>query len=109
MSKGYSDTPDMNEPAIAAAHRGIEAIRAVDFRDLFGDQGPRFLVIAETPPDGKLGIASTGDDAIDTLRIAALAFGLAKAGVRAEGQDPDKILARWAREFRAGGGTPRPS
>lgn len=99
---GFTNTPG-DDPATLEAHRAIEAI----LREYgAASQIPRFVVMAEVPPDGRVGVASTGDNAIDTLRIAVLALGAAKAGVRAAGIDPDGVMASWAAEYRQTGRTP---
>jgi hypothetical protein len=66
---GMSHEPDLDDAAQAFVHRTMEAIK----REFDGDpQVPRFVVVVEMPPDGRIGIASTGDDNIDTHRMLAL-------------------------------------
>jgi hypothetical protein len=99
---GFTNRPTSEEAWIA--HGALEAIlREFAGNTLGTGQVPRFVVTAEIPPDGRVGVASTGDGAVDTLRMAVLALGAAKSGVRAAGIDPDELMAAWAEEFRRTG------
>lgn len=80
---------DPGDPAVAFAHRVLRLCKA-EFAD--DDQLPRFVVVVETPPVGeivvvrpmtqpRIGIASTGDDEIDTHRMLALAAGAIRSGM----------------------------
>lgn len=78
--------PNLDDPREAIVHRVITALRA-EFSD--DEQVPRFVVVAELPPDGAIeiiarggiGIASSGDDAIDTHRMLTLAAASVRGGM----------------------------
>lgn len=71
------ELPD--DPAAKWADRAIQAL----YREFAADaQCPRFVIVVETPPDGevltthfgnRLGLASSGDDEIDTHRLLLMA------------------------------------
>lgn len=64
-----TNKPDESDPAQMFVHRAMEALK----NEFKGDaQLPRFIVVVEMPPDGRIGIASTGDDEVDTHRILTL-------------------------------------
>lgn len=61
--------PDPNDCVQMDAHRVIQAV----YREYEGDaQVPRFVVVIESPPDGRVGIATSADDAVDAHRITTL-------------------------------------
>lgn len=84
---GMGHTPDLNDPSVALVHRAMEAVRREFATD---DQVPRFVMVAETPPDGRIGVASTGDDEPDTHRMLTLAA----ASVRSTMTPDDRRRAR---------------
>jgi hypothetical protein len=86
-------TPFSYEPRGENEHfakRVMDAVRA----EFAGDeQMPRFVVVIETPPDGDVAIASSGDDAADTLRLTFMGSGVASRGVR-EGSPAWKVALK---------------
>jgi len=64
-------TPELDEgdPGVVYVDRAIKALVA----EFAGDeQVPRFVCVVEYPPAGRVGIASTGEDGIDTHRMLTL-------------------------------------
>lgn len=104
MPDGMSREPDLTDPTIVWVDRAIKAL----IREFSADpKGPRFVVVVETPPDGRIGIASTGDDDVDTHRMLTLGASSVRHGM----SDADRRRARrfWDKaeaEFRATGATP---
>lgn len=66
---GMTSEPDMDDLVQVYVDRCIKALME-EFKN--DDQVPRFAVVAETPPEGHIGIASTGDDAPDVHRMLTL-------------------------------------
>lgn len=64
--------PNPEDPAEAFVDRVIKAIGS-EFAD--DELVPRFTVVVDMPPDGRIGIASTGDNAPDIHRMLALGAG----------------------------------
>jgi hypothetical protein len=83
----WNDRPDETDPAQVHSHRVMEAIK----REYASDPlMPRFVVVIEYPKDalakvaadGRIALASTGDDPLDTHRLLALGIGACKAATR---------------------------
>lgn len=79
--EGMTYEPNLDDAAIKIVDRAIKAL-AVEFGD--DRQVPRFVVVVEAPPDGRIGIASTGDDAVDAHRMLALGAGSVRSGMSPE-------------------------
>lgn len=85
---GLRRVPNLDDPGEVHTHRIIKAIERE-----YGDERPRPRVVvvveypgfegAQTAQDGRIAVASTGDDALDTHRMLALGIGALKAEVRA--------------------------
>lgn len=91
MSEGMRPEPDLDDPVQRIVHRAMTALLA----EFDGDaEVPRFAIVAEAPPEGRIGIASTGDDSADVHRMLALGA----ASVRASMGDDQRESARrlWA-------------
>lgn len=85
--RGWSEQPDPKDPAQVHSHRVMDAIK----REYANDPMlPRFVVVIEYPKDehakaagdGRIALASSGDDPIDTHRMLALGVGAIKVAAR---------------------------
>jgi hypothetical protein len=95
--EGMYDRPDLTDPAQVFVDRAIKALTN-EFRD--DEQMPRFVVaVIEYPPEGRVALASTGDDEVDTHRILTFAAASVRNGMSDE--ERRRARARWLSE-RAG-------
>jgi hypothetical protein len=76
--EGMKDEPDLSAEEERLVHIAIEAVKAAFVGE---PQAPRFVMVVELPPVGRIAIASTGDDEVDTHRMLAMAAGAVRAGM----------------------------
>jgi hypothetical protein len=79
----FGPTPDLDDPAQALAHRAMEAVKRAFAEEFKNDpQSPNVTIVVASPPDGRIGIASTEPDAQTILMALKAGWGAVKRSVR---------------------------
>jgi hypothetical protein len=83
----FSHEPDRSDPGQVLAERAMMALNREFIAD---EQVPRFVIVIETPPHGRIAIGSTADDDVDIHRLLTLGASAARVSM----SDVDKRRAR---------------
>lgn len=84
MTMHFVHNPD--DPAEAMAHRAMEAIKAAMIAEFGDESAPNITIVVASPPDGRVGIASTEPHPQLVLEALEMGWGAVHKGEREAGR-----------------------